>query len=338
MKWYVFKRTVWAGVATLIILTITFILMYVTPDHELINLEFEVAAAGGDARAAVEARREARGLDQPFHVQYIEFMSNMASGNWGWSRTRSQPVTEAMAQAIPYSLMYGVPATILSIIFGITIGLYSAMNQYTKSDYVATFFAFFGFCIPNFWFAIILLVFFGVYLDWVDILFDHNAPRVDGEWKPFTLAQWQAIFSTTNVKQYILPTFVLMTGATASLMRYSRAEALEYIDAEFVKTARAKGVKERTILYKHIMRPASVPIATILVGDILGIIFVGSYLIEVVFGIPGLGLLSFNAIINQDTALVFGTIFVPVFIAIIGNLAQDIAYVYLDPRIDYGDR
>ena len=122
------------------------------------------------------------------------------------------------------------------------------------------------------------------------------------------------------------------------MMRYARAEALEYVEAEFVKTAKAKGVDERTIVLKHVFRPAAVPLATILVGDLLGIIFVGSYLIEVVFGIPGLGLLSFKAITNQDTALVFGTVFVPTFLAIIGNLAQDIAYVVLDPRIDYGDR
>jgi peptide/nickel transport system permease protein len=120
-------------------------------------------------------------------------------------------------------------------------------------------------------------------------------------------------------------------------MRYSRAEALEYVEADFVKTARAKGVSDRMIVLKHILRPASIPLATLLVGDLLGIIFVGSYLVEVVYGIPGLGTLSYRAIVNQDTALVFGTIFVPTFIAIVGNLAQDLSYAYLDPRISFGD-
>ena len=332
MKWYILKRVAWAFVATLVILSVTFALMYITPDTRMAELQFQAAMAGQDPDAAGQAYAEQRGLDQPFHVQYIDFMGNMLSLNWGWSDTRSQPVTDALLAAIPYSMMYGVPAVIVSTIVGIGIGLYSATNQYTKTDYVATFVAFFGVSIPNFWFAIILLVFFGSYLGWVDILFDPNASRIDGE---FAL---RAIFSWENIQQLILPTFVLMTGAIASNMRYSRAEALEWIEAEFVKTAKAKGVDDRTILYKHIFRPASVPLATIFVGDILGIIFVGSYLIEVVFGIPGLGYLSFRAIENQDTALVFGTIFVPVFIAIIGNLAQDIAYVILDPRIDYGDR
>ncbi len=332
MKWYIFKRFVWAGVATLVILTVTFVLMYLTPDVRLLELEFEAAQAGRDPQQARQAAAEARGLDQPFHVQYIEFMRNMLTLNWGWSTTRSQTVMDALTDAIPYSLMYGVPAVLISTVLGLAIGLYSATHQYTRTDYVATFFAFFGISIPNFWFAIVLLVVFGAWLGWVDILFDPNASKVDGEFALRAILGWE------NVKQLILPTFVLTTTSIAGVMRYSRAEALEYVEAEFVKTARAKGVDDRTILLKHVFRPASVPLATILVGDLLGIIFVGSYLIEVVFGIPGLGLLSYHAIVNQDTALVFGTVFVPTFIAIVGNLAQDIAYVILDPRIDYGDR
>lgn len=332
MKWYIAKRVAWAGVATLIILSITFILMYLTPDTRLLELQFQAAQAGQNPEQVRQAAAEARGLNEPFHVQYIEFMQNMLTLNWGWSTTRSQPVMDALTDAIPYSLMYGVPAVIISTIVGMFVGLYSATNQYTKADYTATFFAFFGVSIPNFWFGIILLVIFGSWLGWVDILFDPSAARINGK---FALS---AIVSWANIKQLILPTFVLLTSSIAGMMRYSRAEALEYVEAEFVKTAKAKGVSQWTIIFKHIFRPAAVPLATILVGDLLGIIFVGSYLIEVVFGIPGLGLLSYNAIINQDTALVFGTIFIPTFIAIIGNLAQDIAYVILDPRIDYEDR
>ena len=332
MKFYILKRILWAGVATYIILTVTFVLMYLTPEASIVELEFQVAQAGGDPELAREAAEEAAGLHEPFHIQYLEFMRNMLTLNWGWSDTRSQTVVDALTDAIPYSMMYGVPAVLISTVLGLFIGLYSATHQYTKSDYAATFVAFFGISIPNFWFAIILLVIFGSWLGWVDILFDPNASKIDGQ---FAL---RAIFSWENIKQLILPTFVLTTTAIAGMMRYSRAEALEYVEADFVKTAKAKGVDDRRILFKHIFRPASVPLATILVGDLLGIIFVGSYLIEVVFGIPGLGLLSFDAIINQDTALVFGTVFVPTFIAILGNLAQDIAYVILDPRIDYGDR
>ena len=163
---------------------------------------------------------------------------------------------------------------------------------------------------------------FGSVLGWVPILFDPSA----------------ALFSIANLKQLVLAIVVLTLSSIAGLMRYSRAEALEYVQAEFVKTARAKGADERTVLYKHIFRPASVPLATILVGDLLTIVLASSYLIEVVFGIPGLGLLSFQAIVEQDTPLVLGTVLVPTFLVIMGNLAQDIAYTVLDPRIDFGDR
>lgn len=331
MYWYVFRRTVWAGVASLVILTVTFFLMWITPDATMAQLQFEAAMAGGDSDRAAEAYRRRTGQDRAVHVQYFDYMANMLTGNWGWSQTRSQPVTTAIMQAIPYSMMYGVPSVILSTVLGITIGLYSATNKYTKTDYAATFFAFFGLSIPNFWFAIILLIIFGAWLGWVPILFDPDASKVDGA---YTLG---ALFSWENIRQLILPIVVLTTGAIAGLMRYARAEALEYVEAQFVKTAKAKGVAGRDILYKHIFRPASVPLATILVGDLLGIVLVASYLIEVVFGIPGLGTLSFRAIINQDTALVLGTVLVPTFIAIIGNLAQDIAYTVLDPRISYED-
>lgn len=332
MKGYVLKRTVWAIVATFVIVTITFLLMYITPDPQLAQVQFQAAQGGGDPEQAVQSYEQARGLDRPFIEQYTEFVGNIFTGNWGWSQYRSQPVTEALVESIPYSMMYGVPALIISTVAGIVIGLYSATHQYTKSDYAATMFAFAGISIPNFWFAIILLLVFGSWLGWVPILFDASAAKVDGE---FALS---GIFSWSNIRQLILPVAVLATGAIASLMRYARAEALEYVEAEFVKTAKSKGVDSRTILYKHIFRPASIPLATILVGDILGIVFVGSYLIEIVFGIPGLGTLSFRAIMNQDPALVMGTVFVPTFIAIIGNLAQDIAYTVLDPRIDYDDR
>lgn len=332
-KWgYLVSRLAWAGVATWVILTITFVLMEFTPNAQYAQLQFSAAQSGGDPEQALETAKRLRGDTGTLWAQYTEFISNIVSGNWGWSTYRSQPVTEALATAIPWSMMYGVPSLIISTVLGMVIGLYSALNQYSKEDYAATLFAFMGISIPNFWFAIILLVLFGTVLNWVPILFDTGvAQNAAGN---LTLG---GVFSLANLRQLILPIIVLTTGSIASLMRYSRAEALEYVEADFVKTARAKGVSDRMIVLKHILRPASIPLATLLVGDLLGIIFVGSYLVEVVYGIPGLGTLSYRAIVNQDTALVFGTIFVPTFIAIVGNLAQDLSYAYLDPRISFGD-
>lgn len=325
MRWYIIRRLAWAVVVTFIILTVTFVLLEITPDAQAAEVQFQAAQSGGDADVALEAYERRRGLEGPLWERYVDYLQNILTGDWGWSDTRSQPALDAILHALPYSMMYSVPSIILSTVLGMSIGLYSALNQYTKTDYAATMFSFFGLSIPNFWFGIILLLVFGVYLGWVPILFDARLAI-------------ENTFSFANVRQLVLPVVVLSTAAIAGNMRYARAEALEYVRADFVKTAKAKGASGWRTLSRHILRPTLVPLSTLLVGDLLGLILSASYLVEVVFGIPGLGQLSLDAILNQDTALVLGTTFIPVFIAVIGNLMQDIAYVVLDPRIDYGDR
>jgi peptide/nickel transport system permease protein len=233
---------------------------------------------------------------------------------------------DAIAEAYPYSLMYFLPATVVSLILGYGIGLYSATHQYTASDYLGTFVAFFGISIPNFWFGIMLILVFGVELGWLPTFFQTGVVRRFGA------------FSIENARQLILPVIVLSTAAMAANMRYARAEALEYVHAEFVRTARAKGASDWRVLLRHIFRPALVPLTTILVGDVLAVLFAGAYITEVVFQIPGLGQLSYRAIVQQDTPLVLATTLIPVFLAIVGALLQDVAYTLLDPRIDYGDR
>lgn len=354
MKWYIAKRVAWAGFASTIVLTITFLLLTLVPNQQLQAAEFQAAVDGVDIEKAVQAEQERLGLDRPLHVRYFDFMTNIVQGDWGWSYEYQQPVFDVVVERAPYSLMYGLPAIILSTVIGTVIGLYSAVNQYTTKDYAATFAAFFGISIPNFWFGIVLLVIFGSWLGWVDIGWNAELAQTANEnwvWldkadsshpafigQQFEGQRYIGIVSPANLKQLILPTFVLMTGAIASVMRYARAEALEYVDADFVKTAKSKGVSSRAIVAKHIFRPASIPLMTILVGRILGLVLFGSYLIEVVFGIPGIGLASFEAIIRQDTDLLAITVLLPTFIAIMGNLVEDIMYVILDPRIDFSDR
>ncbi|WP_247731526.1 ABC transporter permease [Halovivax limisalsi] len=354
MKWYILRRLVWAGFATAIILTVTFVLMDQTPKTRIMEAQMRAAMAGENLTTAVQAERQQMGLDMPFHERYLQFMTNVFEGDWGWSIEYQKPVIDVMKRAIPYSLMYGFPAIILSTILGTIIGLYSAVNQYTKKDYTATFFAFFGLSIPNFWFGIIMLLVFSSWLGWVPYEFNGKlALAADGSftWLETTDAshlafvgdnfegeRYVGILSPANLKQLLLPTFVIMTTSIATVMRYARAEALEYVDADFVKTAKAKGVSARRITAKHIFRPASIPLMTIFVGRILGIVLFGSYLVEVVFGIPGIGLASYEAIVRQDTSLVAITILIPTFLAIVGNLVEDIMYAVLDPRIDYGDR
>lgn len=334
MWWYVIRRIAWAVVATWLALSITFGLLTISPNAGEMQAAFQAAAQGGDVEAAEEAYRRTRGLDKPVHERYVDFVLNMFTLEWGWSSTRSQPVMEAIGDAWPYSVQYILPATILAILMGYGIGLYSAMHQYTVTDYVGTFIAFFGISIPNFWFAIMLILAAGVWLQ-DQVIFGLSLAPI----APPTFYNTDApIFSWENAHQLILPIIVVSTGSVAGQMRYSRAQALEYVHSEFVKTARAKGASDWRVLIHHILRVALVPLATILVADVLAILFAGAFIVEFIFQIPGIGLLGYKAIINGDTPLIMATTLIPVFIAIVGNLLQDLAYVWLDPRIDYGDR
>jgi len=303
---YVGARVLWAVVVSLIITTITFLLLAAAPNPAI--------------REA--ATQELRGLNQPLYVRYMDFIESVYTLDWGWSESRSQPVTEALLQALYYTAQYSIPWTVLTITLGPLVGVYSAANMYSWRDHVATGFAFFGYAIPNFFFGIILLLIFGVWFEWIPISYDTSVP----------------VFSLENVRQLIMPVFVLVTGSIGATMRVSRNESAEFQNSEFMKTAKAKGVSPFRAYAYHVMRPTMVPLSTTLVGQLLALFIGSSLLVEVVFGIPGLGRLTFNALISQDTNLVLGSTLVFTFIAVVGNLLEDLVFTVLDPRINYDDR
>ena len=319
---YVTARVAWAGVVSFIIMTLTFLFISFSPNPAVQQAVTQAALEGGDPQQAAERARELRGLDKPLYVRYVDYVTNIVTLEWGWSTMRSQPVTAAVAESLYYTAQYSVPWTLLTVTIGPLVGLYSSANKYSWRDHVATGFAFFGYAIPNFFFAIILLLIFGVWLEWVPVIYDTSAD----------------VFSVKNVIQLSLPVFVLVTGSIGGLMRVSRNESSEFMNADFVKTARAKGVSPLRAYALHILRPTMVPLSTTMVGQLLLLFAGASLLVEVVFSIPGLGRTLFRAAISQDTNLVLGLILVFVFVGVIGNLLQDLAYTFLDPRIDYEDR
>jgi peptide/nickel transport system permease protein len=231
-------------------------------------------------------------------------------------------VTEALSNAIFYTAQYSIPWTILTVLLGPLIGVYSAANMYTWRDHAATGFAFFGYAIPNFFFGIILLLIFGVWLEWIPIVYQTDVPAL----------------SLANARQLVVPVFVLVTGSIGAIMRVSRNESAAFQNATFMKTAKAKGVSPLRAYAYHVMRPTLVPLSTTLVGQLLAIFLGSSLLVEVVFGIPGLGRLTFNALVAQDTNLVLGSTLLFTFLAVVGNLLEDLAFTVLDPRISYDDR
>jgi len=319
---YITARVIWAGAVSFIIATITFLMLAISPDPQVTQAATEAALQGGDPAEAAERARKLRGIDAPLHVRYLDFITSVFTLNWGWSSMRSQPVTTALLESLYYTAQYSIPWTVLTVTIGPLVGIYSSANKYSWRDHLATGFAFFGYAIPNFFFAIILLLIFGVWLEWVPVVYDVGA----------------SVFSVQNAIQLSLPVFVLVTGSIGGLMRVSRNESSEYMNADFVKTARAKGVSPLRAYALHILRPTMVPLSTTMIGQLLLLFAGASLLVEVVFSIPGLGRTLFRAAIAQDTSLVLGSTLVFVAIAVIGNLLQDITYTLLDPRISYDDR
>ena len=319
---YIGARVIWGGIVSLVIVTITFLLLALSPDPNVSEAATQAALQGGDPAEAAERQRELRGLDHPLHVRYFDFLEGVYTFDWGWSQHRSQPVTEAIWEATYYTAQYSIPWTILTIILGPLVGVYSAANMYSWRDHLATGFAFFGWAIPNFFFGIILLYVFGVQLQWFPIQYSTDVP----------------VFSLENARQLALPVFVLVTGSIGSVMRVSRNESAEFQNATFMKTAKAKGVSPFRAYAYHVMRPTLVPLSTTLVSQLLVIFLGSSLLVEIVFGIPGLGRLTFDAIIAQDTNLVLGSTLLFTFIAVVGNMIEDIVFTLVDPRINYDDR
>jgi len=219
--------------------------------------------------------------------------------------------------------VYSFQLILLSMLFsaslGILIGVYSAIKQYTRTDYLATFFSFIGISIPNFWLGIMLILVFSVQLGWFKTYYDTGLH----------------LFSLANLKALILPVITLGTGMMAGYTRYTRSATLDNLRKDFVRTARAKGLPERVVIGKHVLRNAILPIVTIIMFDLSGVVFGGAYLTEIIFGIPGLGRVSFNAIFANDYPVVVTITLIGAMVVLLTNLATDILYTWLDPRIRY---
>jgi len=316
---YIIKRLFYAVIIAWGVLTITFILVRVGPTSPADKYLANLAARGEEPSQVIEAIEARYGIDKPIHEQYFDYMGNLVRGDWGWSFSTSMPVIELIKKHWIYSFQLILLSTILAAIVGILIGIYSAVKQYSKTDYIATFFSFIGISIPNFWLGVMLILLFAVQFGLFKTYYDTSVP----------------LFSLANLKQLILPVVTLGTAMMAGYTRYTRSAMLDNLRKDFVRTARAKGLPERTVIGKHVFRNAVLPLVTIIMFDLGSIVFGGAYLTEIIFGIPGLGRISFNAIFADDYAVVVAVTLISAFLVLLINLATDIAYAYLDPRIRY---
>jgi peptide/nickel transport system permease protein len=264
-----------------------------------------------------ERIRKTMGLEDPIHVQYMRWASAYVRGDWLQSYSAKIPVREYVLSRLPTTLMITGSALLLSILVALPIGVLSAIRQYSLFDQAATTFAFLGFSIPTFFSGILMILIFSVYLGWLPFVYDS-----------------QVTGFLPNLKQSIMPILVLGLAGSAQLMRFVRASMLETISQDYVRTARAKGLREQSVVILHAMRNALIPVVTVLalqVPDIFG----GAIITEQIFRIPGIGRALIDGIYSKDVPVVMAITFGIAVLVVLFNVIADILYAVLDPRIRY---
>ena len=285
---------------------------------------FTTMALNPDIRPEqLEHFRKSFGLDQPWYVQFFKYLWNILRGDFGFSENFKAPVFTLVNQRAANTLILAFATVIAAWGFSIPAGILAATKQYSWKDQVVSIFAFVGLSIPNYFLAFLLLYLISVTGNWLPIgmMYSVNVNDLSAIGKFFDL-----------VKHMVVPVVVLATSVTASLVRVMRANMLEIMNMQYVVTARSKGLKERTVIYKHALRNAINPMIT-LFGFQLGAILTGAALVERVVGWPGLGKLILTAVLTQDLYLVVGSLIYGVGLLVIGNLVADILLAVVDPRV-----
>jgi len=260
--------------------------------------------------------RAAYHLDQPIFVQYLFWIQGVLTGDLGESLRHNQPVLDLILQKLPVTFQLAVMGILIALILGIAGGLISAVKRDTAADYATNVVSLAGISIPNFWFGIMLILFFSVHLGWLP---------ASGYVSPFN--NWRMNLATT-----IMPAFVLGTGVAGVIMRHTRSAMLQALESDYVRTARAKGLSERTVILKHAMRNALTPIITLGALE-FGALLSGAVLTEQIFTIPGFGKLIVDSVFNRDYAVVQGVVLFTAVFYIALNLLADIGYILVNPRL-----
>ncbi len=245
------------------------------------------------------------GLDKPIYIQYFLWLKNALLLDFGRSYTTGQPVINEIAERLPITLMLMIPSYLLTLLICIPVGVISAVRKNSWFDNTFTFLSFAGMAIPTFWLGLMLMLVFSVKLHWL--------PAVGNIW---------------------LPLITMTIGSLAGLTRYQRAAMLEVLNQDFIRTARAKGLPERVVIFKHALRNALIPIVTIL-GLSLPDLFGGAFIIETIFAWPGMGRLGVQSIFQRNYPVIMGIVMFSALLIVIGNMLADVGYALVDPRIRY---
>jgi len=269
---------------------------------------------------AAEAIRVKLGLDEPFHIQYLRWFGNMLTGDLGGSIATGETVVDIITTGLPKTLSLATLSFLIATAIAVPAGIVAALRRNTVFDYVASVVAFIGVSMPSFWFGILLILIFAVQLRWLPAI-GYADPMEDG------VVAW--------LERLILPSLAIGAAYSAILMRFVRAGLLEVLSSDYVRTARAKGVREHAVVLRHAMRNALIPVVTVM-GIQLALLLSGTVVVETVFSIRGIGRILVAAIFDRDYPIVQGVILLIAVIFVMANLLVDIVYTFLDPRIRYG--
>jgi peptide/nickel transport system permease protein len=279
-------------------------------------------AAGSDPALldpnAAQAIRAQLGLDRPLPVQYVEWLGGILRGDLGRSYWTKQLATQELIARLPVTLELAAGSILVSVALGVLLGTYSALHQNGPFDYFGRIFGIFGLSVPNFWLGTLLIVLPGIWWGYVPPL-GYVSPLQD----------WWA-----NLRQFAAPCVALGWALSASVMRMTRSQMLEVLRQEYVQVARAKGLGERPVLYRHALKNALIPVITI-AGLQIGFLLGGTVVVESVFGLPGIGSLTVQAISQRDYPLIQASVLLIACLFIAINLVVDLAYGWLDPRVKH---
>lgn len=284
---------------------------------------FEDLATNPNVPAEVRAQLRAQfGLDDPIWQRYLHWIANMVQGNWGFSFVSRIDVDKLILQRLPLTIAVIGASQVLALLIALPVGILAAVKPYSWFDRIASTVAFIGFSLPTFFTGVLFILLFSIHLGWLPFVFRADIPGSGWPWL------WE------HIKQAIMPVMVLGLFQGASWMRYVRSSVLDVIRLDYVTTARSKGLAEREVIVKHVVRNAMIPVVT-LVALQLPAIFGGAIVTEQIFRIPGIGSLLIDAILRNDTPVIMAVTFVLSALVVIFNFFADLIYGWLDPRITY---
>jgi peptide/nickel transport system permease protein len=299
---------------------ITFTVIHLAPGNP-VEVQTEMSL-----KASAQARENLKklyGLDKPLHIQYLEWMKRFVKLDFGKSFVDSRKVIDKITERIPITLTINILSLMLIFTIALPIGILSATKQYSTFDKLSTVFVFIGFSTPTFWLALLLMILFGVYMGILPIS-GIQSIDISGMGHFDRLWDW--------IKHLILPVGISAFGGIAGLSRYSRSSMLEVIRQDYIRTAKAKGLQEKKVIFRHAFRNALMPIVTILGLSVPGLIG-GSVIFETIFAIPGMGQLFYSSTMSRDYPTIMGILVIGAVLTLFGNLIADISYAFVDPRV-----